>query len=131
MIPGPSFFGAVCVAFGAGSGALLRWVIGLYWPAQAGQLAWGTFAANALGCFLAGLLMGALTLRPDWPPEVRLLLMTGFLGGLTTFSAFSVEVLGAATQGRWGLAITTIVLHLIVSLVATAIAYFAVLAAAR
>ncbi len=107
---------AICV--GASLGALARWQLGL-WLSPGGLIAWGTLAANLIGGFLVGLAIGVINARPELDPVWRLFLITGFLGGLTTFSSFSAEVMSELTEGRLGLALFTALTHLIGSLVLT------------
>jgi CrcB protein len=82
-------------------------------------LPWGTLAANWVGGYLVGLAIGVFQALPDLDPIWRLMLITGFLGGLTTFSAFSAEVVHFITEGRFGLALLTAGLHLMGSLLLT------------
>ena len=82
-------------------------------------MAWGTVAANLIGGFLVGVAIGVLNARPELDPMWRLLLVTGFLGGLTTFSTFSAEVVTDLSQGRLGWALLTAMAHLIGSLLLT------------
>jgi len=96
----------LAVALGATVGAWLRWLLSLWLNRHADMLPWGTFAANMLGGYLVGLVLGVIASHPEWPQFWRLLLVTGFLGGLTTFSAFSAEVIGFVEEGRLGMALT-------------------------
>jgi CrcB protein len=96
----------LAVALGATVGAWLRWLLSLWLNRHADMLPWGTFAANMLGGYLVGLVVGVIASHPEWPQFWRLLLVTGFLGGLTTFSAFSAEVIGFVEEGRLGMALT-------------------------
>jgi CrcB protein len=111
---------AGAVGLGAALGALLRWQLGAWlnslWPAVPA----GTLAANVLGGYGIGLAMAFFAQRPELPPEWRLLVITGFLGGLTTFSAFSAEVMTLLQQGRWAAGAGAAALHLAGSLLATA-----------
>ena len=109
---------ALAICIGASLGALARWQLGL-WLSPAGLLAWGTLAANLIGGFLVGVAIGVLNARPELDPMWRLLLITGFLGGLTTFSSFSAEVVTQLSEGRLGLALFTALSHLIGSLLLT------------
>lgn len=89
----------LAVAAGGAVGAVCRYSVGLLvlrWHPEAGPL--GTFAVNVAGCFLIGLLM-PLVDRSSLPPLAGLLLVTGFLGALTTFSTFGHETIVLAT--RW------------------------------
>jgi CrcB protein len=94
---------------GAGLGALLRWVLGSRLNPIFPTLPLGTLAANLLGGLLVGLAVSWFGRHPGLAPEVRLLIITGFLGGLTTFSTFSAEVVNllARREILWGLAATT------------------------
>lgn len=91
-------FQALCVFAGAGCGALLRWRIGVWTQHLHPSFPPGTLIANLAGCFLIGLAAGWFESRPGLPPELRLLITTGFLGGFTTFSSFSLETLGLWTE---------------------------------
>jgi CrcB protein len=109
---------ALAICIGASLGALARWQLGL-WLSPGGLMAWGTLAANLIGGFLVGVAIGVLNARPELDPVWRLLLVTGFLGGLTTFSTFSAEVVTDLSQGRLGWALQTAMAHLIGSLLLT------------
>ncbi|WP_225784996.1 fluoride efflux transporter CrcB [Xenophilus sp. Marseille-Q4582] len=109
---------ALAVFFGAGVGALLRWALSL-WLNGHGAVPLGTLAANLLGGYLVGLALGLFQALPQLDPTWRLLLVTGFLGGLTTFSTFSAEVVAHLMQGRPGLALVQAGLHLAGSLTLT------------
>jgi CrcB protein len=111
---------AVLAVFtGAGLGALLRWFLGLRLNPLFPTLPLGTLAANLLGGLLIGLAIAWLNRHPGLAPEVRLLVITGFLGGLTTFSTFSAEVSDLLLRGQylWGLA--AVAAHLAGSLAMT------------
>lgn len=111
---------AICI--GACVGALSRWQLGLWLnpPAHSVNIfPWGTLAANLIGGYLIGVCVGLFQNFPQIDPTWRLLLVTGFLGALTTFSTFSVEVVGMLQQGRLFLALATASLHLIGSLLLT------------
>lgn len=109
----------VAICLGASLGAVLRWLLGVgmnhWWPA----LPLGTLAANLVGGYLIGLAMALLAQNQQLPPEWRLFIVTGFLGGLTTFSTFSAEVVSALQQGRLGWAATTVAAHVLGSLLLT------------
>lgn len=89
---------AGCVFLGAGCGALLRWRLGVWtnqtWPAFPP----GTLIANLVGCLLIGLAAGWFESRPEVSQATRLLVTTGFLGGFTTFSAFSLETVALLSE---------------------------------
>jgi fluoride exporter len=107
---------AICI--GASLGALARWGLGL-WLTPGGLLPWGTLAANLVGGYLIGVAIAAFQAMPQLDPVWRLLLITGFLGGLTTFSSFSAEVVDFLMAGRYGLALLTAGLHVMGSLAMT------------
>lgn len=113
----------LAVFTGAGLGALLRWVLGSRLNPVFPTLPLGTLAANLLGGLLIGLAIGWLGRHPGLAPEIRLLVVTGFLGGLTTFSTFSAEVVNLLGRGEllWGFG--AIALHLLGSLSMTAIGF--------
>ena len=99
---------AICV--GASLGALGRWGLGLW--LGAGMMAWGTLAANLVGGYLIGVSVAVFQAMPGLDPVWRLALITGFLGGLTTFSSFSLEVVSLLMEGRAGVAALTALTHL-------------------
>lgn len=107
---------AICV--GASLGALARWQLGL-WLSPGALIPWGTLAANLIGGYLVGVAVGIFNAMPHLDPVWRLLLITGFLGGLTTFSSFSAEVVVFLTEGRLGLALATALAHVTGSLLLT------------
>jgi CrcB protein len=107
---------AICI--GASLGALARWGLGL-WLTPGGLLPWGTLAANLIGGYLIGVAIAAFQAMPQLDPVWRLLLITGFLGGLTTFSSFSAEVVEFLMAGRYGMALLTAGLHVLGSLAMT------------
>jgi CrcB protein len=109
------------VSAGAALGALLRWVLSLHLNPLLPALPLGTLAANLVGGYAVGVAVGWLGLHPELPPQVRLFVITGLLGGLTTFSTFSAEVVAHLQEGRlaWGLAVACT--HLVGSLLLTAL----------
>ena len=104
---------------GAGAGALLRWRLGLWLNTSQALLPWGTLAANLLGGYLVGIAVAVFQQLPQLDPVWRLALVTGFLGGLTTFSTFSAEVVSLIGQQRLALALGAAALHLGGSLLLT------------
>jgi CrcB protein len=107
---------AICA--GACVGALARWGLGL-WLNPGALIPWGTLAANLIGGYLVGVCVAVFQALPDLDPTWRLLLVTGFLGALTTFSSFSAEVVGLLGQQRYALALGTAAVHLFGSLLLT------------
>jgi CrcB protein len=111
---------SICI--GASLGALLRWQLGLWLNPSVPDgtvLPWGTLAANLIGAYLIGVCVAIFQSMPQLDPAWRLALITGFLGALTTFSSFSVEVVTMLAQQRFGLALGTATLHLLGSLALT------------
>lgn len=96
---------ALLVAGGGAIGSLLRYYVGQWALRLAGPaFPWGTLTVNVVGCFVIGVFAELILRRFDASPELRLLLITGFLGGFTTFSAFSLDAIslferGAAVSG--------------------------------
>ena len=111
----------LAVSAGAALGALLRWLLAVrfnpVWP----PLPLGTLAANLVGGYAIGLALGWLAQHPELPPQVRLFIVTGLLGGLTTFSTFSAEVVTHLQEGRLLPAVLVAVAHVTGSLVLTAL----------
>lgn len=109
------------VFLGAGLGACLRWWLGLILNPVFPTVPLGTLAANLLGGYLVGVAAAFFSLKSGLPPEVRLLVITGFLGGLTTFSTFSTEVVTLLGRAQFGWALATASVHLMGSLALTAL----------
>lgn len=105
---------------GAGGGALLRWWLGGLLNPVFPTLPLGTVAANLIGGLLVGGASAYFAHNSGVPPEWRLLVITGFLGGLTTFSTFSLEVVSLIGRQEYGWAFGAASLHLAGSLVLTA-----------
>ena len=107
---------AICA--GASLGALARWRLGL-WLSPGAAIPYGTLAANLIGGYLVGVCVAVFQALPQLDAVWRLALITGFLGGLTTFSSFSAEVVGMLMQQRYTLALGTAALHIGGSLLLT------------
>ncbi len=108
---------AVCV--GGSIGCLLRWVLGLWLNAQPTAVPMGTLAANLIGGYIVGVAVAFFALNKTLEPAWRLLVITGFCGGLTTFSSFSAEVVLLLRQDRVMWALATVSLNLFGSLLLT------------
>jgi fluoride exporter len=106
---------------GAGFGALLRWWLGNLLNPVFPTIPLGTFAANLIGGLLVGVASAFFTHNAGVPPEWRLLVITGFMGGLTTFSTFSLEVVTLIARQEYGWALGAASAHLVGSLVLTGI----------
>ena len=119
-------YSAVAVFCGAGLGALLRWWLSVALNPVFPTIPLGTLASNLVGGLLVGVAVAFFSHNTSLAPEVRLLAVTGFLGGLTTFSTFSAEVvtLLGRTEYLWALAAAGV--HLFGSLLMTAIGMMAV-----
>jgi CrcB protein len=118
--------GFAAVGIGAATGAWLRWGLGLLLNPLFPTLPMGTLAANLAGGYLMGVAMGILTHYASLPVEARLLITTGFLGGLTTFSTFSAEAVTLLSRGQYSWAATHISTHLLGSLAMTMLGIFTV-----
>lgn len=110
------------VALGGALGAICRYAINLLAQRYLVSPYWGTLLANILGCLVIGLAFRLFTVHASTPgtmPEsLRLLVITGLLGALTTFSTFSLETIHLAQHGRWGMAALNVVLSVVICLVA-------------
>jgi len=109
----------IAISLGASIGALARWQLGLWLNQGHAVLPWGTLAANWTGAWLVGVAVVFFQSQTQLDPVWRLALITGFLGALTTFSTFSVEVVAMLQHARYGLALGTASLHLMGSLALT------------
>jgi fluoride exporter len=118
---------ALAVAGGSAAGGLLRWTVGLWLNGRWAGFPLGTLLVNCVG----GLLIGAALAWFEQVPNewLRLLLVTGFLGGLTTFSAFSAESLLLLQRGDWALAAGHTLAHVLGALACAALGYRIVAAA--
>jgi CrcB protein len=119
-IPKRFMMTVLAICLGASIGALARWQLGLWLnpaPAQVwAELSWGTISANWIGAYLIGVCIAIFEIWPELNPHWRPLLITGFLGALTTFSTFSAEVVLMLQQQRYSLALGSAALHLFGSL---------------
>jgi fluoride exporter len=104
------------VAIGGMLGCLLRWFLAVFLNRYFPAIPPGTLAANLIGCYIIGIAIAFFALSPAIAPEWRLFLATGFCGGLTTFSTFSVEVVTLLQAGRTAFAMTAVAVHLLGSI---------------
>ena len=109
----------VAISLGASLGALLRWFLSIRFNHALPSLPMGTLASNLIGGYVVGLCVAYFAARPDLSPEVRLFAITGFCGGLTTFSTFSAEVVELLQRGDIGAGSLVIVAHVAGSLCMT------------
>ena len=111
----------LAVGGGAAVGAWLRWGLGLALNPLFPTLPLGTLAANLVGGLLMGFAMESMTRHSMMSPELRLLVTTGFLGGLTTFSTFSAEITTLLARSEWYWAVVGVIAHVAGSIVMTVI----------
>ena len=109
----------LAIFFGAGFGALLRAGFNFLTIGSASIIPLGTLLSNMVGGYLIGIAIAFFGNNPNLSPEWRLFVITGFLGGLTTFSSFSAEVVTLMQRGEITWALGTALLHLVGSLVLT------------
>lgn len=112
---------AIAVAAGAALGALARWGLSIYFNPLFPTIPLGTLLANLVGGYLIGVAVAVFTTMSGLPPEARLFAVTGFLGGLTTFSTFSAEIVSLVSGGEFGWAVLATAGHLFGSLLLTAL----------
>ncbi len=108
----------LAVGLGAALGAWLRWGMGLWFNDVHDKVALGTLLVNLVGGYLIGIGLGFFASYPHLSPEWRLFAITGFLGGLTTFSAFSGEAMVLLQRGDYAWALAHSALHLLGSILA-------------
>ncbi len=111
--------GFLAVGCGAALGAWARWLLGLALNPLFVAVPLGTLAANLVGGYLIGVAVGVFHLNSGLPLALKLFVITGFLGGLTTFSTFSAETVERLLSGQPMLALGVASLHLAGSLTAT------------
>jgi len=119
-VQGPPMWKAiVAISVGGSLGALLRWWLGMTLNSHFPTIPPGTLAANLIGAYVVGMAMAFFATYTAVAPEWRLLVITGFCGGLTTFSTFSAELVTLMQQGRALWALGAAAVHLLGSIVMT------------
>ena len=121
----PSLISIAAVGVGAAVGAWLRWGLSFALNPVFPTIPLGTLAANLVGGLLMGVAMELITRHTLLSPEARLLVTTGFLGGLTTFSTFSAEVTTLLVRREWVWSLLTIGLHVVGSVMLTIVGLLA------
>ncbi len=119
-----SSLGFLAVGLGAAIGAWLRLALSIWLNTKDATLPLGTFVANMIGGFLVGLAVAYFAKHTELSPAWRLFAITGFLGGLTTFSTYSAEVVSLLERGDIVPALTTALAHLIGSFALTALGFW-------
>jgi len=114
-----ALYAFLAVGCGAAIGAWMRWGLGLWFNSVLPELPLGTLLANLMGAYLIGLALAFFMQHPGLSPEWRLLIITGFLGGLTTFSTFSAETVTLLVRGQYVWAGAIISAHVLGSLLMT------------
>lgn len=109
----------LAVGLGAAIGAWLRWGLAIWLNSPADPVPYGTLAANLIGGYLVGLVVAYFAQHGEYSPELKLFLITGFLGGLTTFSTFSVEVYALLARAQYAMGLLAMAAHLAGSLAMT------------
>ena len=119
-------YSVIAICLGASAGALLRWWLAIQFNAFFSAFPLGTLIANLAGGYLIGVAVAFFSSHPQLSPQWRLLTVTGFLGGLTTFSTFSSEVVAALMADRLGGARIMVALHVLGSLFMTLLGIWSV-----
>lgn len=116
----------LAIIFAGGCGALMRYLLGRA-TLSAGWVAipFGTLAANLIGCFLMGYLSWTLVHRWHASKELQTIVLTGLLGGFTTFSAFSLETISLLEQGASARALLYVFLSVVVCIAVCFVGLFA------
>ena len=109
------------VMLGGSLGAVLRWGLSVTLNHRWSAMPLGTWLANLLGGFLVGVAVAWFSKHADMDPAWRLFVITGLLGGLTTFSSFSAEVVSMLQNERYQWALATVALHVLGSLLMTVV----------
>jgi fluoride exporter len=121
----------LAISLGAAIGAVLRWLLSVSLNTLFPTIPPGTLVANLIGAYVIGVAVALFARHPGWAPEWRLFVITGMLGGLTTFSTFSAEVSTLLQQGRLVWAGAEIAVHVLGSLALTLLGLASVAALQR
>lgn len=114
----------LAIFIGGGTGSVARWLLSLRFNPVHQAIPLGTLTANLLGAFIIGAGLAWFSRMTHLDPMWKLLITTGFCGGLTTFSTFSAEVVFLLQEGRIGWALTNIAVNLLGSFIMTALAFW-------
>ena len=114
------------IGFSAAIGAWMRWLIGAGMLAMFPGMPLGSLVANLLGGFFMGLSIALLQITTNISDEIRLIINVGFLGGLTTFSAYTADLFQLMQKGELGLALLFMIAHVIGALVLCYAGYYCV-----
>lgn len=109
----------VAIAVGGSAGSILRWLLSVRLNSIFPSLPPGTLTVNLVGGFIIGGAMAYFLRNPELDPAWKLLIITGFCGGLTTFSTFSMEIVGLMQSGNYLWAMISVFTHVIGSLLMT------------
>lgn len=112
------------VMFGGAVGSALRWLIASYFNGSAFQFPVGTLIVNLIGCFLMGAALAVCLKLLSLDPEWKIFIISGFCGGLTTFSSFSAETMMLLQRGNILLAVENMTIQVIGSLLMTCMGFF-------
>ncbi len=121
----------LAVAVGGALGSLFRWVLGLQLNTLFPDLPLGTLVANVIAGYVIGVAIACFARLPDIAVEWRLFVITGLMGGLSTFSTFSAEIVADIQQGKLGWAAGEIVIHVGATVAMTALGIATVAAVSR
>ena len=114
-----TLYAFIAVGLGGAIGSWLRWGLGMWLNPALPELALGTLCANLIGGYIIGFAVAFFMQQPELSPEWRLFIITGFLGGLTTFSTFSAETVTLLARGQYAWSVAIIAAHLGGSLLMT------------
>lgn len=108
------------VGLGGAAGSMLRYAVQKFFQVQSvNSFPTGTLLVNIAGCFIIGILWSMVSRTLTWNEEMKLLLMTGFCGGFTTFSAFTLESIGLLKENKAALFLIYLTASVVGGLIAT------------